>query len=174
MPDFTEIVARRSDVGGEEISELEVGMEQGMRGRVRGRGGRFNTNVPLHLDVGITTDFADENGWGGENSSAREQGSNPVDWSRDPGKTSYMTTTVSTKGQVVIPQSVRHKLGIRPGDRLSTRIVDGSLVLRPVGRPRGRARIIISPISGLPAIEPPEGAPQLTTEQVRALLADFP
>ena len=85
-----------------------------------------------------------------------------------------MTTTVSTKGQVVIPQSVRQRLGIRPGDKLSTRIVDGSLVLRPVGRPRGKARVVVSPFTGLPAIEPPKGAPELTSEQVRALLADFP
>ncbi|MGH8018917.1 MAG: AbrB/MazE/SpoVT family DNA-binding domain-containing protein [Opitutaceae bacterium] len=85
-----------------------------------------------------------------------------------------MTTTVSTKGQIVIPRSARQKLGIRPGDKLSTKIVEGSLVLRPVGKPRGRARVVISPISGLPAIEPPAGAPELTSGQVRAMLADFP
>ena len=84
-----------------------------------------------------------------------------------------MTITVSTKGQIVIPRNARQKLGIGPGDKLSTEVIKGSLVLRPLGKPRGKSRIIISPVSGLPAIEPPEGAPEITTEQVRALLADF-
>jgi AbrB family looped-hinge helix DNA binding protein len=90
------------------------------------------------------------------------------------GKTYYMNTTVSTKGQIVIPRGVRQKLGIRSGDRLSARVVQGSIVLRPEGRPKNTARIVVSSFSGLPAIEPPEGAPEISTEQVRAMLADFP
>ena len=85
-----------------------------------------------------------------------------------------MNTTVSTKGQIVIPRSVRQKLGIRSGDKLSTRVVQGFIELHPQGRPKNRARIVVSPVSGLPAIEPPEGAPEISTEQVRAMLADFP
>jgi hypothetical protein len=52
--------------------------------------------------------------------------------------------------------------------------VQGSIVLRPEGRPKNKARIVVSSFSGLPAIEPPEGAPEISTEQVRAMLADFP
>mgnify|MGYP001411248542 CR=1 FL=1 len=84
-----------------------------------------------------------------------------------------MNTVVSTKGQIVIPRSARHKLGIRSGDKLSARVVQGSLVLRPQGQPKGKAKIVVSPFTGLPAIEPQEGAPELSTAQVRALLADF-
>ena len=89
-------------------------------------------------------------------------------------KPSYMTITVSTKGQIVIPRGARQKLGIRPGDKLVTRVVDGYLVLQPVNKPRGKARVVMSPHTGLPAIEPPAGAPELTSEKVRLILADFP
>jgi AbrB family looped-hinge helix DNA binding protein len=99
---------------------------------------------------------------------------NFIEPSKKSCKTYYMTTTVSTKGQIVIPRSARQKLGIRPGDMLSTEVVRGPLVLRPVKKPQGKARIVISPATGLPAIDPPESAPEITSEQVKALLADFP
>ena len=105
-----------------------------------------------------------------------------VSWNRNQvlekpeelSKTSYMTITVSTKGQVVIPRGARQKLGIRPGDKLTTKVVDGYLVMHPVNKPRGKARVVTSPDTGLPAIDPPAGAPELTSEQVRTILAEFP
>ncbi len=38
--------------------------------------------------------------------------------------------SVSSKGQVVIPSSIRSELGIAQGDRLELRVVDGALLLR--------------------------------------------
>ena len=35
-------------------------------------------------------------------------------------------------------------------------------------------RIIKSPLTGLPVMQPPEGAPPVTSAQIRALLSDFP
>jgi len=41
-------------------------------------------------------------------------------------------TTVSSKGQVVIPAEVREKLGIEPGTRISVRIEKDHLILEPI------------------------------------------
>ncbi|WP_196259359.1 AbrB/MazE/SpoVT family DNA-binding domain-containing protein [Pelagibacterium limicola] len=43
-----------------------------------------------------------------------------------------MTTTVTSKGQVTIPKSVRDLLGIKPGSKVDfLRAKDGSIVLVP-------------------------------------------
>ncbi len=45
------------------------------------------------------------------------------------------TVTLTSKGQVTIPQEVRKQLGLHQGDRIEFQIeVDGSLRLRPVTR----------------------------------------
>lgn len=41
-------------------------------------------------------------------------------------------TTVTTKGQIVIPSRIRHHLQIRKGTRLSVEEKDGELVLKPL------------------------------------------
>jgi AbrB family looped-hinge helix DNA binding protein len=46
-----------------------------------------------------------------------------------------MTTTLSAKGQIVIPQSVRSQLSLRPGDPfavLTSR--SGDILLKPLGK----------------------------------------
>jgi AbrB family looped-hinge helix DNA binding protein len=40
-------------------------------------------------------------------------------------------TTVSTKGQVVIPAEIRHALGVEPGTCLLARVEDGRIVMVP-------------------------------------------
>ena len=40
--------------------------------------------------------------------------------------------TVSTKGQIVLPQQVRSQLGIRQGDRLEVLLREGEILLRPL------------------------------------------
>lgn len=47
------------------------------------------------------------------------------------------TTTVSSKGQIVLPKSVRETLGIRAGSRLGVR-VEGSKVILEAKRTRWR------------------------------------
>jgi AbrB family looped-hinge helix DNA binding protein len=41
-------------------------------------------------------------------------------------------TTVSTKGQLVIPAEMRTRLGIHPGTRVSMTIEDQRIILQPV------------------------------------------
>ncbi len=41
-------------------------------------------------------------------------------------------TTVTTKGQVVIPKHIREKLGIKPSDKLRFKLEKGCIMAEPV------------------------------------------
>jgi AbrB family looped-hinge helix DNA binding protein len=85
-----------------------------------------------------------------------------------------MLTTVSTKGQVVVPSKIRRKLGLQPGDSLEARVEGHHIVLTPRKvRPR-KARIIRDPVTGLPVLTAGPEAPKLTSAEVHEILADFP
>lgn len=47
-----------------------------------------------------------------------------------------METTATTKGQVVIPASVRRKLGIKTGTRIQVELdeANGQIILKPITR----------------------------------------
>jgi len=85
-----------------------------------------------------------------------------------------MQTTVSTKGQVVLPGPLRNRLGIRPGDRLDVSVESEKIVLTPRRQRTRKARIVKDPVTGFPMITLGPGAPVLTHKQVREMLADFP
>jgi AbrB family looped-hinge helix DNA binding protein len=85
-----------------------------------------------------------------------------------------MQTTVSTKGQVVLPQPARQRLGIRAGDRLEVTVHSDRIVLTPRRKRTRRARIVKDPLTGFSVIDAGPGAPILTHKQVREMLADFP
>jgi AbrB family looped-hinge helix DNA binding protein len=44
----------------------------------------------------------------------------------------YQITTVSTKGQFVIPSEMRSALGIKPGTRIAVRCQGSTITLQPV------------------------------------------
>lgn len=85
-----------------------------------------------------------------------------------------MQTKISTKGQVVLPRALRQRLGLRPGDALDVKLEAEAIVLRPRKGKRRKAKIIKDPISGFPVLTTGKNAPKLTSEQVAALLTDFP
>lgn len=85
-----------------------------------------------------------------------------------------MTTTLSSKGQVVLPKAARRKLGLLPGTKFVCRVRDGEIVLVPDSPPSMKAKLGRNAISGLPVLRPPKNTPPLTSERVRELLADFP
>lgn len=85
-----------------------------------------------------------------------------------------METTVSTKGQVVLPVPLRRRLGIRSGDRLDISVEDGRIVLALKAKPKSKAKIVKDPITGLISLDAGPDTPVLTNEMVRQMLADFP
>ncbi len=42
------------------------------------------------------------------------------------------SSTISSKGQVTVPQEIRKRLGLEPGDRVEFVIEEGRTVIRPV------------------------------------------
>jgi AbrB family looped-hinge helix DNA binding protein len=85
-----------------------------------------------------------------------------------------MFMTLSTKGQVVLPRSIRRRLGLQPGDSLEARAEGRHIVLTPrKTRPR-KARIIRDRITGLPVLTAGPKVPKLRSVEVREILVDFP
>ena len=85
-----------------------------------------------------------------------------------------MQTKLSTKGQVVVPNRIRRKLNLQPGDSLDAKLEGERIILTPRRLPRRKARIIRDPVNGLPVLTAGRDAPKLTSAEVRELLADFP
>jgi len=85
-----------------------------------------------------------------------------------------METRISTKGQVVLPHKIRRKLGLQPGDALDAEIKGRSVVLTPRKKRSKKSKIVIDPLTGLPALTAGPGAPVLTSKEVEEMLADFP
>ena len=80
------------------------------------------------------------------------------------------TTTVSTMGQVVIPGSIRRKLGLQRGDSLEV-ILEGQRIVLIARKVRSRrARIIRDPVTGLPVLTAGPKTPKLTSAKVREIL----
>ena len=85
-----------------------------------------------------------------------------------------MKTKLSTKGQVVIPRTLRLKLQLRPGDTLETTVEGDRIVLVPARKRSRTLRIIRDSLTGLPVLTAGPNAPRLTSEEVAEILADFP
>jgi len=83
-------------------------------------------------------------------------------------------TRISTKGQVVLPSRIRRKLGLQPGDPLDAKVEGGKVVLTPRRKRSRKSKIVIDPLTGLPALTAGPDAPILTSEEVEELLSDFP
>jgi AbrB family looped-hinge helix DNA binding protein len=85
-----------------------------------------------------------------------------------------LQTKVSTRGRVLLPATIRRRLGLQPGDELDADVKGGNIVLIPRKKRSKKAKIVIDPVSGFPALTLGPGAPVLTSREVEELLADFP
>jgi bifunctional DNA-binding transcriptional regulator/antitoxin component of YhaV-PrlF toxin-antitoxin module len=85
-----------------------------------------------------------------------------------------METTLSSKGQIVLPQRARLKLALRPGTKFACKIANGAIVLTPRTPPIGKPKLIRDPSTGLTITKGPANGPTVTSEDVRAMLVDFP
>jgi AbrB family looped-hinge helix DNA binding protein len=81
------------------------------------------------------------------------------------------SSTLSSKGQLVIPARLRKALNLRAGDKVDLKIEGQRLVLQrlsphPAKLKKGRyGRLVL--VAG-------QGAPPMTTESVNALLEELP
>jgi AbrB family looped-hinge helix DNA binding protein len=85
-----------------------------------------------------------------------------------------METKLSTKGQVVLPGSIRRKLGLDTGDELEAAVEGGRIILTPKRQKRKRARTVKDPLTGWPVLTAGPDASPLTHRQVQEILAEFP
>lgn len=79
-------------------------------------------------------------------------------------------STLSSKGQLVIPSQFRQALHLQPGDRFNLTLEGKRLILEPE-RTR-QARLVQRP--GRKVLVAPAGAPKMTTAAIKAALSDFP
>lgn len=85
-----------------------------------------------------------------------------------------MNATLSSKGQLVLPQATRRRLGLLPGTIFRCRVAGDEIVLTPQRPLRAKTRLVRDRLTGMRVTEAPKGAAVVTSAQVRALLADFP
>ena len=74
----------------------------------------------------------------------------------------------------MVPEALRSRLGLHPGDAFSIKLENGAIVLTPLAPRRFAITIGIDPETQLPVATAERGAPTLTSEQVAELLSDFP
>ena len=85
-----------------------------------------------------------------------------------------METKLSTKGQIVLAGAIRRRLGLQPGDSLDARVQAGRVVLTPRKTRFSKATLLVDRLTGLPVLSAGPGAPNLSSKQVREILAEFP
>ena len=74
----------------------------------------------------------------------------------------------------MLPQAIRRRINLRPGDELDARVEGERIVLIPNKRRSKTGRIIKDPLTGFPVLTAGKNAPELTSEDVAEILADFP
>jgi len=84
------------------------------------------------------------------------------------------TTTLSSKGQVVLPRLVRSKLRLVPGTRFVCEVKGESVVLTPESSSRIAKVYVTDAMTGLRVTKRQAGVEPVSSEMVKALLEDFP
>jgi len=81
------------------------------------------------------------------------------------------TATLSTKGQLVIPSRFRAAMHLQPGDQVSFSLDGDRLVISRANPSKAR---LVENRKGRKVLIAPADAPPMTTDSVKAILADFP
>jgi bifunctional DNA-binding transcriptional regulator/antitoxin component of YhaV-PrlF toxin-antitoxin module len=84
------------------------------------------------------------------------------------------TTTLSSKGQVVLPRLVRSTLHLVPGTKFSCEILGESVVLTPEHPRRSVREYVTDEHTGLRVRKAPDQLEPVTTEMIKSLLEDYP
>ena len=85
-----------------------------------------------------------------------------------------MVTTLSSKGQVVLPRSARARLHLSPGTKFECQIEGESIVLTPARKGRVTSRLMRDKSTGLMVTAVPSVVGKVTSRDVRNALIDFP
>lgn len=85
-----------------------------------------------------------------------------------------MITTLSSKGQIVLPRLARSQLRLQPGAKLICEIQGDTIVLKPEKQHTIEREYVTDEISGLRVVKKGKDSPVVTTDMVKAILADFP
>lgn len=85
-----------------------------------------------------------------------------------------MTTTLSSKGQIVLNAALRRSLGLSAGTVFTVRSEDRVIVLEPITPARSMGRIVKDTKSGFSVLEVNKDTPKLTSQRVKEMLVDFP
>lgn len=80
------------------------------------------------------------------------------------------TATLTSDGQVPIPDLFRKALHLHPGDKVLLTLEGGKLVLEP--DVTGHAKLVDE--NGRKVLVAPPGAQPMTPDAIKAILADFP
>lgn len=83
-------------------------------------------------------------------------------------------TTLSSKGQVVLPRLVRSKLHLAPGTRFLCEIQGDSVILTPEHPHRFVREYVTDPNTGLRVTKASPEAEPVTSEMIKTLLEDYP
>ncbi len=84
------------------------------------------------------------------------------------------TTTLSSKGQVVLPRQVRSILHLSPGMKLICEVQGDSVVLTPEHPQRQAREYVTDQLTGLRVRKAVDMVAPVTTEMISALLEDYP
>ena len=84
------------------------------------------------------------------------------------------TTTLSSKGQVVLPRLVRSQLHLAPGTKFFCEIQGDSVVLTPEHPRRFVREYVTDPLTGLRVTKARDEGEPVTTEMIKTLLEEFP
>ena len=97
-----------------------------------------------------------------------------LDAAENPADRGVMTTTLSSKGQVVLPRLARSRLGLAPGTKFDCEIAGEGILLKP-RMPKPSAPVHVKDkISGLRVAKGTKREVKVTGAMVRELLAEFP
>ena len=84
------------------------------------------------------------------------------------------TTTLSSKGQVVLPRLLRSQLHLTPGTKLLCGIQGDSVILTPEHPHRFVREYVTDPDIGLRVTKASQDAEPVTSEMIKTLLEDYP
>jgi AbrB family looped-hinge helix DNA binding protein len=84
-----------------------------------------------------------------------------------------MIATISSKGQIVIPSSIRRSFGLQTGDQMVAEVRDEQIILRPKRKAASKLRIVTNRKTGLPRVVA-ASASRVTSKMVHDALAEFP